>query len=226
MGWKEWIAATSRLPAFACLLLLTGCTNPSGTGGFDPLVGGSPLPRTGAGGSGTGGALASRSTTPAAPAPLPVPSSATSQAALAAGTNNPSLDPSRDLRIGGGAPTPVLDNGSWRGPAGATLRQPEPVPEGKPRAEAIPVLGTGQSMVTLTSTGNASEEYRQLQAQLQARGVTWQRLETWGENGDWKFSCSIPNRQNPNIRRNYEAIAHGDLAAVRAALEQIDRERR
>jgi hypothetical protein len=226
MTGEDWFAPFARWMPFICLLLFAGCAHPGGGGGFDPLVGGTPLPRTGTGSGGSATAVASQGNGATGPAPLPVPSTTTSPAALAAGTNNPSLDPSRDLRIGTGAATPVANTDPWRGSAGATLRQPEPAPEGQPRTDAVPVIGGGQPAVTLTSTSGAADEYRQLQGQLQARGVTWQRLETWGANGEWKFSCSIPNPQNPNVRRTYEAIAQSDVAALRAALERIDSDRR
>jgi hypothetical protein len=66
--------------------------------------------------------------------------------------------------------------------------------------------------------------FEQAQATLHAHGVKWQRLETWGEQ-EWKFSCSIPNRQNPYLSRTYEGRAADSLSAVRAVLEQIERER-
>jgi hypothetical protein len=61
---------------------------------------------------------------------------------------------------------------------------------------------------------------------LVSRGVTMQKLETIGDRGEWKFSCAIPNRQIPNLRRNYEAQAVGPygLAAMRAVIGRIDLE--
>ena len=52
----------------------------------------------------------------------------------------------------------------------------------------------------------------------------WQRLDTVGDNGGWKYSCSVPNRQNPTIRRTYEATAGDPVAAVRAVLDQLSQE--
>jgi hypothetical protein len=51
-------------------------------------------------------------------------------------------------------------------------------------------------------------------------------LETWGDNGEWKFWCRVPKAENPNLGTVYEAKASGEngLAAVRAVLEQIDRD--
>jgi hypothetical protein len=69
--------------------------------------------------------------------------------------------------------------------------------------------------------------FEQAQAQLRMRGVTWQRLEIWGDDGKWKFSCSIPNAQNANIRRSYESPPLPDpLMALQAVLEQIDKDQR
>ena len=54
--------------------------------------------------------------------------------------------------------------------------------------------------------------------------VVWQRLDTVSDNGGWKYSCSVPNRQNPNIRRTYEATAGDPVAAIRAVLDQLNQE--
>ncbi len=74
--------------------------------------------------------------------------------------------------------------------------------------------------------GGRVTTYEQAQAVLASRRVTWQRLETWGEEGEWKFSCSIPKPENPNIRRTFEARAREPITALQAVLEQIDREQR
>jgi len=71
--------------------------------------------------------------------------------------------------------------------------------------------------------------YEAAQDALKARGVTWQRLETLGELGDqdeWKFSCSIPDRKNPGIRQRVETKAVGEhgVAAMRLAIQEIDKE--
>jgi hypothetical protein len=60
--------------------------------------------------------------------------------------------------------------------------------------------------------------------QIAARGPLWQDLKSVGQNGEWKYSCSIPNRQNPRIRRTYEAQAGDPTAAIRAVLEQLEKD--
>src|SRR5436190_581778 len=70
------------------------------------------------------------------------------------------------------------------------------------------------------------ETYEQLQYMLAIRGVTWQRLETRGDHGEWNFECTIPNRQQPGLQRHYNTTepAATPQAAIRAVLDKIDRE--
>jgi hypothetical protein len=73
-------------------------------------------------------------------------------------------------------------------------------------------------------TGARLDTFEQARAQLETRGISWYRLET-GDSGTYKFSCSVPNRQNRMVSRTYEAQAGSELAAIQAVLDQIDRER-
>ena len=71
--------------------------------------------------------------------------------------------------------------------------------------------------------------YEDLQQQLKARGVVWQQLRLVDPQRDeWDFICAIPNPQQNNLRRNYttRAVGPSGLAAIRAVLEEIDRDRR
>jgi hypothetical protein len=181
----------------------------SGGNNGDPLLGGgAPL-----------GASVPSAASPAPVAPQ-APASLTSQASLAQGT--PVNDRNVDLRIinaaGAGQTGAAGGVGPWvSAPAGnAILRQPEPVYDTPPRQDAMvqPVSAP---------VGSPRDTYEQLQAQLTARGVSWQQLESSGDHG-WKFSCSVPKRQNPKVSRTYEATAATDLGAIRAALDQINKE--
>jgi hypothetical protein len=159
--------------------------------------------------------------------PLPGPTTTGSTAALAAVNPRP-LDGSHDLRIpdpaGASSPAilapPVVPNGNTS--SGTLLQQPQtgftPVSR-QPTASGAPSVGS-------TALANGNLSYEEAQARLTARGVTWQRLETWGEQGDWRFSCSIPNRQNPYISRTYEAEAHDPLAAIHGVLNQLENDQR
>jgi hypothetical protein len=153
---------------------------------------------------------------------MPAPSALTSNAALTAGGPRP-LEGGFDLRIGGAAGTPAGSPGKsgdpWVGPGGGPgvqLRRPEPAADpGAPRELPSAAPATGPAAARVTS-------YEQAQALLAAYGVTWQRLEK--ADGGWKFTCSVPRKQNPNVSRTYEAQARDDVGALRAALEQIAKE--
>jgi hypothetical protein len=159
---------------------------------------------------------------------MPAPGSATSNAAVAPGWNH-TLDPNRELRIGdnpAGAGNP-----GWRGPGDVTLHQPEPSAslagrsEVRPLPPAAPATAPAVPVYPPVTARGASPE-ASLLAQVTSRGAKYQVLQTWGETGEWKFTCAIPNRQNPNIRRTYEARAGDPLSAIQAVLDQIDHEQR
>jgi hypothetical protein len=72
--------------------------------------------------------------------------------------------------------------------------------------------------------GTAQDSYQQIMDKLEARGMTWMSLQTTGETGVWKFSCTVADRNNPGIEQRYEALGNGEsgLAAMRAVLEKIE----
>jgi hypothetical protein len=221
----------SRLFGYACLvppalsvLFLTGCSGFNEALSYDPLLGGPPLRPAGA-------------ATPSPPAPAPVvppaaANSTLSPAALAAGAPRPA-DNGRDLRTasprtntgndgwareGSAGVNAAANTGQTVGGSGALLRPPEPMNETPPRQPLSPVSSAAPTR------GSSVTTYEQAQEQIKARGVLWQDLKMVAETGEWKFSCSIPNRQNPAIRRTYEATANDSLAAIRAVLEQLDKD--
>jgi hypothetical protein len=130
----------------------------------------------------------------------------------------------------------VPDAGGSTSPAALT-RGPGAVPERRPEAGAsigapkptAPREGPGdivQASATDQPAGGP-ETYEQLQEKLKSRGVEWQRLRNDNlQPGLWTFDCAIPDRNNRDIRRVFEGEGPGPLDAMRAALEQIDRERR
>jgi hypothetical protein len=233
-------SAAGSWPRVCLLLLSVGALFPSGCAGLnqamgnDPLLGGPPLHAI--------NATAPAPPTPVAALPPPAANSNLSTAALAAGAPRPT-DPGRDLRIGSsggnagivgwardGAAGNNVPSGMAQTPAGngAILRLPEPVTDPLPRPQLASVSNPGSprdsSLTPSSPDHGTASTFEQVQAQIKTRGVLWQRLEMVGETGEWKFSCSIPNRQNPRIRRTYEAKAGDSVAAIRAVLEQLDKE--
>ena len=102
------------------------------------------------------------------------------------------------------------------------LQPPQAVADSPPRRELTAVSNPGSSAADRGVNGGPT--FEQAEAQIKARGALWQRLDTVGDNGGWKYSCSVPNRQNPTIRRTYEATAGDPVAAVRAVLDQLNQE--
>jgi hypothetical protein len=93
-----------------------------------------------------------------------------------------------------------------------------------PRSPEIRPVTTGPVSEPIATV---SGSYERLQQELKTRGVTWQQLRV--VEGDlWHFMCAIPDPQNANLLHNFEVRAVGPhgLAAIRAALDKIDRERR
>lgn len=190
-----------RLPIWIAPLVLfgfaAGCAGEDYRPAGDPLTGGVPL----SGGGPTASAVPTPTPVASAVPPLPVSPGTQSVASLAAGGTAKSLDPTRELRIG----TPV-SNPSPGTPQAILVPAPQPVARG------------------LAPAGTRVCTFEQAQAFLQSRGVKWQCLQTWGDQGAWKFSCSIPNAKNAYISRTYESQAPTDLAAVQAVIDQIERD--
>jgi hypothetical protein len=191
----------------------------------DPLLGGPPLNQ----------ALPATSAL-AAPVPPPPPvaavppaipstaGSSTSAAALAAGVPR-AFDDNRELRI----PPPQREDGGWarttpasvpvpgKDSGGVRLRGPDAGPEPAAHRDAM------QTPAIVPASGVVQDNYKELQAKLASHGVNWQCLQMKGD-GEWTFSCTIPNKQKPNVRRKYEAVGRTDLGAIQAVLEQIEKE--
>ena len=207
----------------------TGCNNDSRLKGGDPLTGGAPTIPSRTESTAVATTSAPKNNVP----PIPSPSSATSNAALAGGAFQP-LDPTRDLHIGDGQPVPAA--GVGHGPAdgsNATLNAPQPIadrtatglltsdPKQSPRTD------TQQTSTIQPVSGPAGASTDALLAMLHARGVTFYRVEASADNsGDIRFSCAVPNPNNPNIRRMYEAHGPDQRSAMLAVLAQMDQERR
>ncbi|HEV3259016.1 MAG TPA: hypothetical protein VG013_19245 [Gemmataceae bacterium] len=201
--------------SFCLLASLAGCAqdNRTAAGTGDPILGG------GAAASGGRTALPPANP-PARPpvAPPAAPASLTSNAALAVSTPA-TVDHNQDVRVGSASAATQYSGQYNPAPGGgAVLHRPEPAFE--PPAQHDSML---KQVFGFTGASHGAS-YEQLKAQLVSRGVTFVRLETWGEHGGWKFTCSIPNRQNPYISRTYEAQAQDDLGAIRAVIAQMDKE--
>lgn len=119
----------------------------------------------------------------------------------------------------GRAPEPdrSVQNTAWTG----TESRGGPAPAAGAKLGAAPPSNGGAAPVT--AGGVRVRTFEEAQQFLKARGVRWQELQTTGEN-EWKFSCSIPNRNNPSSVRNYEARDGYGLLAMQKVIDQISRD--
>lgn len=201
--------------------LETGCSNlnrNTSTNNADPLLGGPGLKPTSA-------AAAPQASTPVAVLPTPAPSNGTpSTAVLAAATPLP-MDSSRDLRIGNPASSPGSD--AWAGQgittaggsSGAVLQHPQVVVEPASRSDPVP-----PATIASLPGGTGINSIEQAESQLTSRGVVYEQWTFVKESGQGEFKCSLPNKQNPRLRRTYVGKGPDYLTAVRAVLEQIDKD--
>jgi hypothetical protein len=207
---------TVLLTALSILLGLTGCAGDKEATTADPLLG-PPVkapPKTAA-------APAPNQPQVASLPPLPSTGPGTSTAALAGLQRPGGMD--NDLRIPnsngtangwGGPPQPIVDT--------AVLHRPEATADtasiATPRAATQPTPAQAPAPGSFTT-------YEQALQELKTRGVLWHRLELIGDTGEWRFSCSVPNRQTTRLRRTYMANNRDYLAAIRSVLDQIDHDR-
>jgi hypothetical protein len=210
-----------------CLLLigLVGC-NMETNNGVDPLTNGPPIPRNPQQTNAAGTTGNTRSGNGGTPGPLPVnggPANSNSPAALATvnqGGNGGEQVPAKST--GGGVEV------VWHGEGGKEAVKANGAESERGNVAAIRTVGDVQTRLggPQTLDANRVDTYQAAQEALAARGVTWQRLETRGDQGEWKFTCSIPDPKVPNVLRRYEAQAVGEhgVAAIRLVIRKIDEE--
>jgi hypothetical protein len=127
-------------------------------------------------------------------------------------------------------------------PASSWARAPEKVPGNAAPAqaaapstagEATPVptvsgINIPQPPVSRTAAPAAAPQQAlaedPLLTQLRSHGITSQKNQN--VEGGVRFSCMVPNRQNPEVARMYEAIGPDWHAAVRAVLWKIEKDQK
>lgn len=239
--------ATLLLPA-AVWLALSGCDNNFAQRQGDPLMGihASSIPGPPAPAASGGAAATQTASTGTGATALPGTHTMTSPAALAGGNLPAPENPRGDLRMDVAPVVPAsLPGGTAvRGaaPSGVQVGVPEPVPESTSRI--APLAATGGSSfqpvgavapgtpapaaAVPLATPVANMSFEEAQRYLKQRGVIWQRLETWGDQGQWKFQCSLPIPGSPNINRTYvtDPLPNDPLTAVRIVLDKIEKDQR
>ncbi|VTS08740.1 hypothetical protein [Tuwongella immobilis] len=171
----------------------------------------------------------SASTTPAAMAAGGYPQANSSGLRIPASARKPmgaTLPPypangSRDEVADASAP-PWMELAKSSGSAGAATPPPEA------RQPLMTVGGLSDVPVSGQTTPPATapkfQSVDEAQAHLKKQGALYQKLEQAG-NGDWQFSCVLPNEQNILVNRRYEARDPDKLHAVQLVVDQIYRDR-
>jgi len=63
--------------------------------------------------------------------------------------------------------------------------------------------------------------WKEAQHRLRRIGAARYRLETWGSQGQFRFSCSVPLKSNPGLNHHFEARADDPMHAVALVLDKI-----
>jgi hypothetical protein len=209
-----------RIICMLCLpvLFVMGCSG-NRPPKNDPLVGinAPPLPKEN---KGAGAVAKSNDRDPNKPLPaLPAPSADTSPAALASG-GVPKLDGERNLRMddkdAGKDPA-----ASWRGKSsGVSLGPPDTPPDPTPPRSSGDIKPVG------AVSAAPALDLRQMIASLEQRGMKGFRLDQQRDSGQWRCTCSIPSKNNPSVKQTYDHTAADPEAAVRAVLDQVEKDTR
>lgn len=105
-----------------------------------------------------------------------------------------------------------------RNSGGVILRPPTGVTAGD-----APPLAPRDEFKEITPVGTQRpapvENYESLVAELRDYGAI--EIRNRQSNGEWTFSCAVPNRSNQLMQRRYEAHDPDLLRAVRAVLERV-----
>lgn len=212
----------------AVLLASIGCE--SGFGGrpkSDPFFGTNtpPAPVPAPSAPSNAPAVASSGPIP----PLPATYTGPGTVPMAGGETATTEDP-RSLRMTGDPFTPASNpgTGAVRGTApGVTVGNPEPAQGGAISNLANPpsfgTLGAPTPSPAAPSTSATNiRTYEDAQNYLKQHGVNWQRLS--GDEGEWKFSCGIPNASNSHVSKTYSTkrAFPDSLSAIRAVIAEIE----
>jgi hypothetical protein len=139
----------------------------------------------------------------------------------------PALPGGQDLRIGT-PPPPQTGNRVLpknQTPPGVLAVVTADPDYGKPKdvpapPGVVPLDAAGnRTNVTPTTAGGLDQAL----ASISNLNPKWQKLEHLGAEG-WRFTCSIPDRQEPNKSRTFEGDGPTALLAVQSVLERVRQE--
>jgi len=86
-----------------------------------------------------------------------------------------------------------------------------------PTSSSSPLTDSGPAPFVKVKTFEEAEQV------LLAHGMNWQDLQMI-DGKQWKYACTVPNKSNPNVMRNYEATDVYGLLAMQKVIDQIVRD--
>jgi len=94
----------------------------------------------------------------------------------------------------------------------------EPLPAAVPAAGGCMPGGDGRA----TEGQPAADHFSYIQQRLRELGATYYLLETWGNQGMYRFYCRMAIGGNPNFTRHFESTGGNPLEAMGQVLRQVE----
>jgi len=91
-----------------------------------------------------------------------------------------------------------------------------------PRTDEAILASYETSMDRQTPHTTGSDEATYIQQRLRQLGAIHYVLESWGRDGNYRFSCRIAIEGNPGYTRYFEATNRDGLSAMNRVLQQVE----
>jgi hypothetical protein len=106
-------------------------------------------------------------------------------------------------------------------PPAATLLSPDSLGPTPAQLAHQPAVPAGIPPVQAVGWNSTQPNLDMMLERLQQRGVTRMRLDL--VDGQWLFSCDVPNPANPNTKKHFENADSTRAGAVRPIYEEVER---
>jgi hypothetical protein len=95
---------------------------------------------------------------------------------------------------------------------------------GTPPLEEVVSRTTDAALAETPVSTVAGDQFTAVQQRLRRLGATWYVLETWGNEGRFRFTCRIPvDEDNPGLDRLFQASDAEALPAMVKVLHDVER---
>ena len=145
------------------------------------------------------------------------PSTSASLAASSTSPNSLAIPSAQTTSNNSSQPSNNWTGGASNAANGMPAQLGNPAAPANSTASSSPLTGSGPAPTLKIKKFEDAEQV------LLAHGVNWQKLQMI-DSRHWEFACTIPNKANPNVMRNYEATDLYGLTAVQKVVDQIVRD--